>query len=401
MPACLICKTKIEQGRYCNRHSSAEAMFKPVSLLKGEDFAGSSPSVFVGEYGYPGIRVGLLSLPEVTQDAWLYDAPQTWHVGNFNIPKIVSLRSSLINSHNTQNIKAKTKTLGLAQEIAMASKHVDLDVSLFKKPHFKLDFSDISLPQGPSAPLKKVAPLGNIKIKTAVDKLYFDDIKATEALTILYDKGIQENKLYKMLSVGCFGVNERKKIVPTRWSITATHDTLGKYLIDEIQDYKETDYGYSFSGYVGNYFLILFLPGPWCYELFEAYLPTIKSGKKEWTTDHELYHARTKYAENCVGGYYASRLSVLEKLRDMKRKGAVICIRLITEEYNVPLGVWAMQYATKSSLKSMQFVADKEKMTISAKKIAQEIFNVDITPFLQESQVLKELSSQKRLSAFF
>ena len=39
--------------------------------------------------------------------------------------------------------------------------------------------------------------------------------------------------------------------------------------------------------------------------------------KARFTTDYEPYTGRKTYAENCVGGYYAARLPILEKLKDI------------------------------------------------------------------------------------
>ena len=47
-----------------------------------------------------------------------------------------------------------------------------------------------------------------------------------------------EYTLSKILSVGVLGLKKDKKLVPTRWSITATDDILAKNLLRKIRDFK-------------------------------------------------------------------------------------------------------------------------------------------------------------------
>ena len=80
-------------------------MFRVKKTMPGKDFQGSSPAPFIGRVGYPNVYVGILSPPEVKEDAWLYDAPNHWASNDFQIPEIVSYRSSLVNSRHKSNIK--------------------------------------------------------------------------------------------------------------------------------------------------------------------------------------------------------------------------------------------------------------------------------------------------------
>ena len=133
-----------------------------------------------------------------------------------------------------------------------------------RKPVYQVKTSDVETVLGAHAQLKKAVLTSNPKINPHVEKAFSDtDLKAANALEILYKKGIDETALTRMLSVGVFGVKVQRKLVPTRWSITATDDTLGKSLLEEIREYKETDYQMFFGGYLGNYFLVLFFPRVW------------------------------------------------------------------------------------------------------------------------------------------
>ena len=167
-------------------------------------------------------------------------------------------------------------------------------------------------PTGPYAQLKKAKLTENPKIHTKVQKVHYDtDLKANEALIYLYENNFDENFLSRILSVGTLGIGANRKLVPTRYSITATDDTLGKHLINKIKKYNPVnDYSAFFDGYLGNYYLILCFPEVWSYELFEMHV----SNENNYMMDYESYGVRKHYAENTAGGYYTVRLAALEKL---------------------------------------------------------------------------------------
>ena len=196
--------------------------------------------------------------------------------------------------------------------------------------------------------------------------------------------------------MGTLGLKKDRKLVPTRWSLTATHDIIGKHLINQIKDYNTIDYTAFFGGYLGNYYLILCFPEVWSYELFEMY---VKS--PNYTTDYESYSGRKNYAEATAGGYYTVRMGVLEKLRELKRQGTVLALRFITDEYTMPLGVWVTLEATRKAMNSkpMQF-SSKELMLEYAKKVALKKFNFNLHKILEKSILLKSINQQSKLIKF-
>jgi DNA repair protein NreA len=278
-----------------------------------QDYFGASPNVFIGKFGYPDINIGFLSNEELPIDS---DNPKLWAGKNYNIPKVVDLRSSLINSRFKANVKSfDDKFLEITKEISMASKPVDVEVHLNKKPLYDINLDRDITPYGPSVKLEKAKITENPKITTYVDKVVSDtDLKANLAIDYLYDKGYDEHFLTKLISVGNLGTKQKRRLVPTRWSITAIDDTLGKKLLSDIKKFNEYDYVTHFGGYLGNYYLILFFPHEWSYELFETYVGKpgqTKSEEFETMTDFENYNGRNDYASNTVGGYYAARLGIL------------------------------------------------------------------------------------------
>lgn len=406
---CIVCKGS-DPMRYCGKtfcpiYAKAEAMFKVKRFLDKEDFFSSSPAPFVGRFGYPNVNAGILTPPEQREDAWLYDAPRFWSSQDFGIDEIVGLRSALINSRFRINIKKTNKFLEISQEVGMASKPVDLEVKLDKKPKFRLSFKPELAPMGPNAKLEYVSITSNPKISQKVDKSVSDtDLKASNAVVYLYESGFDENFLSKLLSVGTLGLKFNRRLVPTKFSITAVDDILSKDLINKIKEYNETDYMLYFGGYLGNYFLIMFFPRPWSYELFETYLPRASwniSDEVRYSTDHEFYDGRKKYAEECGGGYYANRLPVLEKLEELKKQGTVLSLRFISGEYFVPLGVFVVREATRKALSSKPLnFGSMDLMLKYAKALMKKRFNFDISILLQQSKILKIIKTQSRLREF-
>ncbi len=403
---CVKCKGRGFCGRtFCPLIAKSEAVFKIKERLGKEDFFGSAPAPFIGYHGYPHLNVGILSLQENKSDAWLYDAPKYWAEHNYQIQQIIEYRSELVNSRFKAHIRDFNKMLEIEQEIGMASSPVDVEIKLDKKPRFRLSSDPYTAPMGPNAKLKKAKITENPKIHTKVDKVVSDtDLKANNAITYLYEHNFDENFLTKLLSVGSLGIKHSRKLVPTRWSITATDDMLGKHLWNEIKNNPEADYQAYFDSYLGNYYLILMFPEKWSYELFEMYAPRASwntTGELQFTTDYENYNGRKNYAEQCAGGYYTARLAVLEKLKQMKKQASVLILRFITGEYAVPLGVWVTREAARKSLNNRPLTfSSKELMLKYAKALVQKKFNCNIDSVLNQSKLLKELKQQSKLINF-
>lgn len=371
------------------------ALFQATPLTSKQEFTGTAPAPFVGRYGYPHVNVGILAPPEHDDNAWQYDAPRYWGTQNLQIADIVPYRTRMIHSKFTSNVKQPDKHVSIAQEVAMARKPVDIDVSLKKKPSLHFSTDQYTAPMGPYAQLQKLSITSNPRIPTKVQKLYDDtDVLAQEAVTKLYHHG-GENTLSRMLSVGVFG--KQRKLVPTRWSITATDDMLANHFLNKVREQHVGDYGAHFGGYLGNYYLLLFFPEHWRYELFELYA---KPGPVlEYSTDYEEFEGRKTYAENCAGGYYTVRMALAEHLAKQKQQNGVLAIRFITDDYVLPLGVWVTREATRKALEHKPIAFSSKELLLSyAKKLTLHKFGVNLEPILQQSNILKE--KQERLSAF-
>jgi len=400
---CPYCKVRHSEN-YCPKMVRLQSLLKVKKKFTKESFFGESPAPFVGRFNYPNINVGLLSPPEEKEDVWKFDAPRYWAKENYGIPDVIDRRASLVNSNTPRNVfdvRRQETYLQIAQEAGMASKPIELEVDLEKKPVFRLNVDPFSAPTGPNAKLKKADLTSNPKIHTKVDKVYSqDDLKANEAINYLYKSEFDENFLSRMLSVGTMGVQTQRKLVPTRWSITAVDDTIGKNILKEIKDYPETDYMAFFGGYLGNHFLVMLFPDVWSYELFETYSHQNTIDIK-YTTDYEPYKGRKYYVDETAGGYYAARLPILEKLKEMKRQASVLALRFITAEYDVPLGVWVVREAMRAAMNSRPIKFEsKELMLNYAETLASKKMGIDINKIKRNSILLKELRQQRKLFEF-
>lgn len=399
---CFFCQRRLD----CPIHSK-ENFFKNRDLSSIKELSSASPpSVFVGSrLKYPQVNIGVLSPIQDTKQNWIYDAQNYWAQNNYTISDIVELRSQLLNSRTQTKVKEinQNKFIAAFQEIAMSTKPVQIEIELKQKINFQLKFDNVSLPQGPVAPIQKLKITQNPDIPQKIDKVFSDtDLKAAEAIDYLYKSGFDEKVLSQLLTVGVLGQKKSRKLVPTRFSITATDDTLSKNIIKEIKQYRQIDdYQIYFSSYLGNYYLILLTPDLFSYELFETYLPDSRYSAPEPLTDYESYFGRKAYATNTAGGYYASRLAILEKLKELKRQAGALVLRFITSEYTTPLGVFVVRSATRKSIKNkIQNFSSLEESINYIKTFVKAIFKYDVDKILKNSKLLKN-KEQINLKKFF
>ncbi len=369
----------------------------------------SPPSVFIGsKIRYPEVNVGILSPLEKDENSWVYDDAKYWAENNFEINHIIYLRNSLLNSRfktKVNDARLNKKFIGIIKEIAVATKPVDVEIQLKNRVRFGRARDKVLTPHGMRANLEKAKITGNVKIDRNVDKVINDDIKASEGINILYKNNFDEYSLSRILSVGAIGLKKNKRLVPTRWSITATDDIIGKQLLKKIRDYKWIEnYELFYDEFMGNQYIILMFPSVWSFELFELYFPGSSwnpSQEIKASTDYENYKGRKKYAFNTAGGYYATRLSILKHLDSIKRQACVLVIRLETPSYWASLGVWVVRESVKKALQKKIEFGFKEELIESAKKITKIKYNFDVEDILKMSKLLRERKEQKSLREYF
>lgn len=369
----------------------------------------SPPSVFIGsKLRYPLVNVGILSPLERDENAWVYDDAKYWADNNFQITDVIKLRDSLLNSRfqsRVQDSRMNKKFVALSQEIAVAAKPVDVEIELNNRLNVQRDKDKILTPHGMRADLKKARITGNVKIHPKVDRVMNDEIKASEGIEILYKNAFSEYTLSKILSVGVLGLKKNKRFVPTRWSITATDDTIGKKLLEQIRNYKWIEnYELFFGEFMGNQYVLLLFPNVWTYELFELYYPGSSwnpSDIMKASTDFESFAGRKDYASNTVGGYYAARLPILEYLNKIKRQASVLAIRLETPSYWAALGVWVVRESVRKALQTGMRFDSREELMEGAKQIGKIKYDFDCSEIFRRSRLLKQIKEERRLEEWF
>ncbi len=329
-----------------------------------EEIFGPSPSIFVGHSGYPNVFVGPLTAIE-DEKADILDDPSKWY--GLDLEDIVKLRSMLVRGKTRKNVKKMDKIVEKNQEVALSIKPVDTEVKFAKKPKYSLTFSPVSQPLGASGIIEKFDVAENPKIPKRVDNLLEDKVKANEAVVELYERGYDVYYISRAFSSGAFGIE--KRLVPTRWSITAVDDIVGKHVISKIKKYSEVnEYMVFHNTYLYNHFEILLIPSKWQFEMFEAWAPntiwTLAYTKPAINVEREGFFGRTTYAESEAGAYYAARLAVAEALEKMKKQASVVVFREIYEGYIIPVGVWEIRENVRKAMekKPRKFQTLKEAL---------------------------------------
>ena len=402
---CLECRgTKLLCGKSrCPIIAKAESISRVSTNPDSTHIEGTAPpGVFVGRFGYPKVFIGPMT-PNYFGNTEILDTPEQWN--GKSIDEIIDFRHSLIRGNTTLNIHDASKGgkfVENIQELGMASKPVDLELNLTKKPHDRMSFHENSQPFGPSAPLKSFHT-NNISVDQRIEKAYYDrDLKASNGIVDLYNKGVLVSRIQKTLSVGNLGIGNKRKFVPTRWSITAVDDTISKSLIKEIKQFPTIDdFRVYYLKNLDNLYVSILLPIEWQFEWIEAWFPNTTWnmwGREPYLLgDHESYHGRKQYAQ--VGGcYYSTRLAVAESLFAERKQAGSLLFREIHPGYILPVGVWNVRESIRHQLKTNYQSFDNLS---DALKYAFSKLTIKKNHWLNSSYLLNHLLFQRRLTEYF
>ena len=324
-----------------------------------------------------------------------------WCREDYSISKIISARSELVNAAFVSSVKSPAKFVDLAQEIALSRRSVEMEVSLKGIPRADVSYDSTHTPMGPQGRLAEARLSSNPAADQKMEYLASDSsANATDAMLELYSSGIDTNSISKMLSIGLLGTKTQRKLVPTRWSITAVDDTLGKKFIEEIKSFDWVDsYKLFFNSYLGNSFAVLLMPRFWSFELIEAYYPGsvwLMQGEKKMISDYETNLPRKQYADSTGGAYYAIRLAALEYLKKVRRQASVLVLREIGSEYYAPLGVWVTRETVRNAFsKEMSFPSFSQALAELGKRMKSSKEDL-----LAKSALLSDSKKQRTLRDF-
>ncbi|HJJ42736.1 MAG TPA: hypothetical protein O0X69_00475 [Methanocorpusculum sp.] len=387
MPSqCAICKGKGLCGLpSCpiTRRFHALKDTRPVS-----EYMGASPSVFVGSYGYPRVVGGPLMIDDS-------DNPLDWIRQGFSIDDIVSVRSRTI--RGGADLDVKIQNIGKVQEIALSAKPLDVEVAFEKPISFDINFDGTVAPVGLSGAMKKLDVIDNASVSRIVDRCTSDtDLKATEAARIMFDNGTDVYKITNLLTAGLLGV--KRRVVPTRWAITATDDMISTSIKREVIKMPALpDYQVFCSTLYGNTLCFILIPSnDWRFEMLERWQKhSLWSGDEETiVVDGEKGLTKSSYSP-IAGAYYSARLAVLEYLKSIGRCARVLCIRDISGEYWAPLGTWVIREAAHASLSS-----HPEKVGTLGEAVTFASQMLGTSFWIPKMSLLRDLKQQKTLFEF-
>jgi hypothetical protein len=387
----------------CPIELKARAYTKNLNVINAKEFVGSSPpSVFVGRFGYPYVYAGPM-VPPFIGDTEIMDIPEAWF--GKPVDTIVNYRYSLIRGSTRLPIEAVRRggrTVESLQELSMGSSTADTQMELLQRPTERVYFDDNSQPFGPSAPLKGFE-ISSIKVDQRIEKAYYDrDLRAREAVIELYDSGLKVSRLQRAFSMGVFGHSKNRKMVPTRWSITAVDSLLSQRLVNEVKRCETIDKYLVFThSYQYNKFAAILMPMKWSFEWMEAWFPktfwNLNGEEAAVIGDSEGYYGRTTYPD--IGGcYFSTRLGVAEHLKRIGKQATALVVREIMPEFPLPLGVWFVRENIRSMFKGTATVFDDLRSCLIHLK---NFLTIPPTKWVEESALLRDVILQRRIDDYF
>ena len=375
------------------------AFERTLPMVGGVELSGSSPpGLFVGRFGYPKVAVGPLLSPEHGPTE-LFDTPEEW-VGR-SVADVISFRTGLVRGTSRIRVTDAEQPIPLLEDLQLlgiAGESVESEATFRRPPRGHLSLSDSTPPFGPTAPIEKVR-LDVRRVDPALDRLSSDtDANARLAVTELYGRGVRVSRIQRAFSIGILGRHGRRRLVPTRWSITAVDDLLSKQNLETVRNLPELSeiWVYRLTA-LDNRWLIVLLPGAYRYESIETWYPNTlwnpNPTRVVMIGDHEGYRGRTTYAS--IGGcYYAARLATSEALLRLGRQAGVLVLREVHAGEILPLGVWNVREHVRVALRSPP---EKLSGLPELAERSRATFAIPLDRWLRSSALLLDARTQRRL----
>jgi len=388
----------------CPIVAKAQSLAKSSLKITSPCIQGSTPpGVFVGRIGYPKVYIGPM-VPPYRGDTEILDTPELW-IGK-SIQDIIDYRFALIRGKvrtSVYNAQSGGRLLDTLQELAMGKRPVDAEAMLTRVPNKVITLSGESQPFGPSAPLRSFKT-SDVSVDHRIERAFYDrDFKAANAVVELYEDDVLVTRIQRAFSLGMFGSQKRRKLVPTRWSITAVDSILSLELINRIKQHNTIDEYrvYSFE-HLDNRFVAILMPERWSFEWIEAWFPGTtwnpdqRAAAPAIMGDFEPYRGRTTYPD--VGGcYYACRLAVAERLNQERRQASALVLREIHPGYILPVGVWNVRESVRQTVQSEPQKFDTFQAALNH---AQTKLTIPLRKWVENSEMLKRALFQKKITEF-
>ncbi len=374
-----------------------------VAKLTIKELSGASPpSVFVGHHGYPKIKVGPM-IPPLHGDTTILDSPEKW-LGK-NIEEIANYRLTLVRGVYTTDIhKTFGRQIESLQELAMANRSTESEILFEKIPIIEIEQkknfgfdTDASL-YGLVAPLKTFKTSSSLSVDKRLENAFYDkDLIAKESIVDLHHQGVEISKINRIFSMGMLGLPKNRKLVPTRWSISATDDIISTNLTKDIENNSSIELFEVYQHHhLGNYYSIILIPyNSWIFEMQEGWIDN--NGNIGMGIDYED-EAKLNHHPSIAGAFFAARVSVSEHLNKIKRKAAVLILREIHPQYVMPVGVWQIREGIREALRGP---ITKFESFENALLFASTFMSISNKEWIKNSKIYNNVNKQKRISDFF
>lgn len=360
-------------------------------LFSSDSISGSTPpSVFVGSYNYPKVFAGPM-VPPIHGDTDMLDSPEKW--AGKTLEEIVNFRLKLVRGVKKVSIHdTEARYIESLQEIAMSSRSTDSDLMFHKATTMAVSVDGESAPFGPMGEIKN-AKFSSSHATKSIEKIFYDrDLKSQHAVLSLYDSGVDISKIQRCFSLGMLG--QRRRLVPTKWSITATDDIVSKHLAEKILDCPVIDSYRVFSyEHLGNLFSVVLFPHRWIYEMIEAWY---SHGVLGFGSDFEGAKG-IDHPPAIAGAYFAAKLGVVEYLAGRKIQSGTVILREIRPEYAIPVGVWQVREGIRHAMATKPLVADNFDHALD---LATRMMSIDKREWLSRGNIVR-LLKQKTISDYF
>lgn len=368
------------------------------SVKVGKNLEGSTPpSVFIGRWSYPKVYAGPMMVGEAG-DTSIMDSPEDWIGQNKQQEDIINYRMNLVRGKQLIKIDdLENPFVEKLQDISLASTSIDSEATFGKTPTGSMLTED-SMPHGPSAVIEKF-DIDAVKWDRQLEKTFYDtDLKAGDAVVNLHNKDVPFTAMQKAFSVGAIGTKDKRKLVPTRWSITACDSTLADRFLKEVRKFEKLDtYRVYEFGSLNNYYIIILTPTEWQYEWYEAFIK-IMGNEELIYSDYETNGGKKEYS--IVGGcYYTAKMAVLDYLLKIKRQSGLLILREAYEGY-VPLGVFNVRENIKEAMQK----PFKEFETLNdALKYGGTKLTIPISKYVKQGTLMNEMlhTKQTTLDMYF
>lgn len=379
----ILSKTKFEFYKELKKFQSE---FKPSDEIEG--FASSA---IVGEKNYPNLKINNIS--NFNKENSFFN---TSNIIKKDYSKIIKLKARNVlgttNEIGRGDVRGKSRINEEMKNIYKSKKEIEFSSKFENELKFnKVLVNKVSGIMGSKNELISLTSNENISTSKQIEKYTQNDIKSKEAIINLYEKGVNEHQIINLFALGSFGIEINKKLVPSKWAISAYDQIIEKYLFKKIKEYKLIeDIEVYYMQDKGNYFLVCLFPHEISGETFEV--------MKDWSgSDYFNYENKLDKLEPKISGaYFSNKLAVFEHLEKRKRQASFLSIRII-KDYEIPLGVVFVRECVRECMKKRVRIM---KIDRELERFLYENYK-EFFEFYLKSKLRNEMKKIRKLNEFF